>query len=64
MVAITGWNPMREMFDMTHRMNRVLGDTKSCGVRITDEEREFAGVWSPAVDVRENESSLVLSVEL
>ena len=64
MVAITRWNPMREMFDMTNHMNRVFGGAESRGVRITDEDREFAGVWSPAVDVRETESGLVLSVEL
>lgn len=62
MVAVTRWNPMREMVDMTDRMNRLFGSSRPLRQRESDDE--FAGVWSPAVDVRESESGLAIIVEL
>jgi HSP20 family protein len=64
MVAITRWNPMREMYDLTDRMNRLFGGHAGRGLTRDGEDQEYAGVWAPAVDVREREGGLELSVEL
>ena len=64
MVAITRWSPMREMYDLTDRMNRLFGGFAGRELARNGEDQEYAGVWAPAVDVREKEDGLELSVEL
>ncbi|MGC8723481.1 MAG: Hsp20/alpha crystallin family protein [Acidobacteriota bacterium] len=59
-MAISRWNPMRELLTMHDQLNRLFdenfGKTQSA-------ELEY-GAWSPAVDLREEEGQYVIEADM
>ena len=62
MTTITRWDPMRDMFGITERMNRLFGEVARRPV--ARDEDDSIGVWAPAVDVRETPDRLIMTLEL
>jgi len=56
------WNPMRDMFGMQHRMNR-LRDGFFLPSRNPDRENSLWD-WNPKVDIYDNSDQIVLKAEL
>ncbi len=65
MTMLTRWEPMREMANLTDRMNRLFDELwrRPLAVRGSDEE-VLSGTWMPAVDIRETRDALELTAEL
>ena len=61
-MAITKWDPFRDLTVLRDRMNRLFEDAFPT-LRFEDSELMQA-TWSPAVDIYETESELVLTAEL
>jgi HSP20 family protein len=61
-MAITKWDPFRDLTVLRDRMNRLFEDAFPT-LRLEDSELMQA-TWSPAVDIYETENELVLSAEL
>jgi HSP20 family protein len=61
-MAITKWDPFRDLMVLRDRMNRLLEDLAS-SPRFEDSEL-IQSTWSPAVDIYETENELVLTAEL
>jgi len=59
---ITRWDPMRDVFGLTARMNQLFDAQARC--KSTSDEPTTEAAWVPAVDVRETGDSLVLSMEI
>lgn len=61
-MAITRWDPMRELEQMTQRLNRVFGTSLSA----LGNERETMSFpdWQPSVDVSENAEGYLIQAEL
>jgi len=61
-MAITRWDPMRELEEMTQRLNRVFGTSLSTIGR----ERESMSLpdWQPSVDVSETAEGYLIQAEL
>lgn len=61
-MAITRWDPMRELEEMTQRLNRVFGTSLSTVGR----ERETMSLpdWQPKVDVSETPEGYLIQAEL
>ena len=60
-MAITRWDPFRDLVALQESMNRLFDE--SLRSRAGDQEISFAA-WSPAVDIYESESALVIKAEL
>ena len=56
------WNPMRDMFSLRSRVNRLFDET-FFPVADGTEASELWN-WNPAVDVMENDDSIVIKAEL
>lgn len=61
-MAITKWDPFRDLMVLRDRMNRLFEDLVS-SPRFEDSEL-IQSTWSPAVDIYETENELVLTAEL
>lgn len=64
-MAITRWNPFRELEDMNERLNRVFGG--STLARTLDSTNKDALVefdWAPSVDISENNEEFAIKAEL
>ncbi|MBC7362543.1 MAG: Hsp20/alpha crystallin family protein [Candidatus Aminicenantes bacterium] len=61
-MAITKWDPFRDLMILRDRMNRLFEDLVS-SPRFEDSEL-IQSTWSPAVDIYETENELVLTAEL
>lgn len=61
-MAITRWDPMRELEDMTNRLNRMFGSSLS--TRGTDRETMTFPDWHPSVDVSETAENYLIQAEL
>jgi HSP20 family protein len=61
-MAITRWDPMRELEEMTQRLNRVFGSSLST----RGHERETMSLpdWQPSVDVSETAEGYLIQAEL
>ncbi|MBS3818208.1 Hsp20/alpha crystallin family protein [bacterium] len=60
-MAIKRWDPFRDLMTLKDRMDRIFEDT----FRTQGEEKELMpSTWSPSVDIFEDESNVVLSIEL
>ena len=60
-MAIIRWDPFRDVVTLREKMNRLFEDA----VAARGEERDMiTSSWSPAVDIYETESELVLSAEV
>lgn len=62
MPAIVRWDPFREMATLQNRLNRAFDDV--WGRTRRGEEDYISSAWMPAVDVRENQDSLDIQVEV
>jgi len=60
MKHLTPWDPFRNLLSLQDRMNRLFDETISRG----DTEGMKYGAWSPAVDIYETETDIVLSAEI
>ncbi len=61
-MAVTKWDPFRDLMALQERMNRLFEDSIS---RFRyDEDGTNAGTWSPPTDIHETESQIILSSEL
>ena len=61
-MTIMKWDPFRDLVTLQDRMNRLF-DESVRGVRGGDEAMSTTA-WSPAVDIYENESEVVMKVEV
>jgi HSP20 family protein len=61
-MAVVRWDPFREMGMLQDRMNRLFDDAGR-GWRTSDEPAATTS-WSPAVDIFETESEIVVKAEL
>lgn len=60
-MAIIRWDPFRDVVTLRDKMNRLFEDA----VAARGEEKDMiTSSWSPAVDIYETESELVLSAEI
>jgi HSP20 family protein len=62
-MAITRWEPFRDLMTMQERMNRLFNEffSRPAGY---EEESTVQGKWTPAVDIYETDSEVVLKAEL
>ena len=61
-MTLTRWDPFRDLVTLQDRMNRLF-DESVRNVRTGDEALSSA-TWSPAVDIYETDSEVVLKAEL
>ncbi len=61
-MAITRWDPFRDIMTLRDRMNRLFEDLMSTPK--LEESEIIQSTWSPAVDIYETENELVLTAEL
>jgi HSP20 family protein len=61
-MAITRFDPFRDLAVLQDRMNRLFND--SFGARGSDEALLNRGTWTPAVDIYEVDGAVVLKAEL
>jgi HSP20 family protein len=57
-----GWDPFRTLLDIQREMNRLF-NTGLAG-KVGEETGLMEGIWSPALDVYETESDVVVKAEL
>src|SRR3989338_1663703 len=62
-MAIVRWNPLDDILSLQRRMNKIFEDN-FLGKKSSDDEELSLGLWSPAVDIYETESDIVLKAEL
>ena len=60
-MAVTRWDPFRELSIMQERMNRLFEDA---GRGWRGDEPSSTTTWSPAVDIYETESEIMVQAEL
>jgi len=60
MKHLTPWDPFRNLLSLQDRMNRLFDETITRG----DTETMKYGAWSPAVDIYETDTDIVLSAEI
>lgn len=60
-MAITKWDPMRELEEMSNRLNRMFGG--SLTTRAEREQMSFPD-WHPSVDVAETAETYLIQAEL
>ena len=60
-MALTRWDPFRELSIMQERMNRIFDDA---GRGWRGDEPSSTTTWSPAVDIYETESEIMVQAEL
>ena len=56
------WNPMRDMFNLRHQINHMMGDFLSPIHRYDGEFSTWN--WNPVVDIYENDEKIVIKAEL
>src|SRR5512140_2174956 len=60
-MAIIRWDPFRDVVTLRDKMNRLFEDAVAARGEVKD---MITSSWSPAVDIYETESELVLSAEI
>ena len=60
-MAITKWDPFKELVDLQNRMSKLFESTIS---QQTREENITQTTWTPAVDIYETDKEIVLKAEL
>ncbi|HEY4485078.1 MAG TPA: Hsp20/alpha crystallin family protein [Nitrospiria bacterium] len=61
-MALTQWDPFRDLLSLQERMNKMFEDSL---VRTAGKPGEAAqGAWAPAVDILEKEDEIILKAEL
>ena len=61
-MAITRWDPFRDLSILQERMNRVFEDAAGRGWK--NDEPSATTSWSPAVDIYETDNEITLQAEL
>ena len=61
-MAITRWDPFRDLNILQERMNRVFED--AAGRSWKSDEPSATTSWSPAVDIYETENEIIVQAEL
>jgi HSP20 family protein len=61
-MAITRWDPFRDLGILQERMNRVFEDAAGRGWK--NDEPSATTSWSPAVDIYETDSEIMVQAEL
>ena len=61
-MALTRWDPFRDMVTLQERMNRLFEDSMARS-KTTDEEMAM-GAWTPSVDIFETPERVVLRADL
>lgn len=61
-MALTRWDPFRDMVTLQERMNRLFEDSMARS-KTTDEEMAM-GAWTPSVDIFETPEKVVLRADL
>ena len=61
-MALLRWDPFRDLLSLQDRMNRIFEE--SLPRNKVFEGSLTTGVWSPAVDIYETETAIILKVEL
>jgi len=61
-MAITRWDPFRDLSILQERMNRVFEDAAVRGWK--NDEPSSTTSWSPAVDIYETDSEIMVQAEL
>lgn len=61
-MALTRWDPFRDLVSLQERMNRLFEDSLSRS-KATDDEMPM-GAWTPAVDIYETTDEIVLRADL
>ncbi|OGL41167.1 MAG: molecular chaperone [Candidatus Schekmanbacteria bacterium RIFCSPHIGHO2_02_FULL_38_11] len=62
-MAIVRWDPFKDLSAIQDRINRLFDESLSRS-KFFDKEGIASGFWSPAVDIYETESDIVLKAEL
>ena len=60
-MAISGWDPFRDLSVLQERMNRLFEDA---GRTYRGDEAAATTTWSPAVDIFETENDIIVRAEL
>lgn len=60
-MAITKWEPFRELATLQDRINRLFGE--SFPARLYDDDL-ISGVWAPAIDLYETDNEIVINAEI
>jgi HSP20 family protein len=60
-MTLVKWEPFRDLITMQDRVSRLFDETLS---RVWKEEELQRGTWTPAVDVVDRESEIILKVDL
>ncbi|MGQ9617792.1 MAG: Hsp20/alpha crystallin family protein [Candidatus Aminicenantia bacterium] len=60
-MTIMRWDPWKDLVALQERMSRLLEESFG---RMKREEGLVSGAWTPAVDIYETESSLVVTAEI
>src|SRR6476620_10113600 len=64
-MAITRWNPFRELEDMNERLNRVLGGSALARGQESGGKDPLVGFdWAPSVDIAETNEEFHIKAEL
>ena len=61
-MAISGWDPSRDMDTLKQKMNKLFEDSLTRG-RST-EDQFSAGAWTPSVDIYETADRVVIRADL
>ena len=61
-MALTRWDPFRDLVTLQDRMNRLFEDSLSRS-KTTDQEMAM-GAWTPAVDIYETPEQIVMRADL
>jgi HSP20 family protein len=63
-MALTRWDPFRDLNVLQDRMNRLFDDAGGRGRAWRSDEPSATTSWSPAVDIFETEGDIVVKAEL
>ena len=64
-MAIVRWEPFRDLMTVQDRMNRIFDEAfRGVGRQGAEEDWALGGTWAPAVDIYEQDGTLVLKAEL
>ena len=58
-MVVTRWEPLKDLMALQERMNKLFDETFSRGAQDVD-----AGVWSPLVDIIEQEDEIIIKMEI
>jgi HSP20 family protein len=64
-MAIVRWEPFRDLMGLQERMNRLFDESfRGVGRSGSDDDWALGGSWAPAVDIYQQDGSIVLKAEV